>query len=216
MPFSQLLEWCCTPDSPHYQRAWNEFYRRYNLLMLKAITKRCAQLNVPRLKLQFDEVVHDIFGDVLTTLVQDNCRVLRDFRAKDNEGMFKCWLAIICNKRVWRFVNKHLPPRMVNTETEHQEFIFESPRFRQHLTEADQWELYEWVVACLRGRESAPGTERARQRGNLERDIHIYLLYVWGDFNQEMISSLPHLDIGHRVTDNVVNRMRERVRGCIE
>lgn len=61
----------------------------------------------------------------------------------------------------------------------------------------DRWELYETIVSTL------------RQASQKERDINILLTYTWADYNQEMISTLPCFqNMGHRVVDNVVNRLR--------
>ncbi|MCB0306534.1 MAG: hypothetical protein KDI38_22420, partial [Calditrichaeota bacterium] len=67
-------------------------------------------------------------------------------------------------------------------------------------------ELYEHIVEVVR-------REKGGRRGNAERDLHIFLLYTLADFDQEMITALPVFcgegrEIGHRVVDNVVNRIR--------
>ena len=52
---------------------------------------------------------------------------------------------------------------------------------------------------------------------NIERDINIFHLYTWADFSEEMILFNPCFqDIGHRVVDNVVNRMRSQLKNCAD
>ncbi|RMD93518.1 MAG: hypothetical protein D6813_04010 [Calditrichaeota bacterium] len=67
-------------------------------------------------------------------------------------------------------------------------------------------QLYEEFVGILRAYQKSV-------KPNLERDIHIFKLYTWADFSEKMITSLPCLNtIGHRVVDNVINRMRGYLR----
>lgn len=65
-----------------------------------------------------------------------------------------------------------------------------------------QWEMYDHTVRQLR---QSNGKKR-----NLERDINIFHLYTMADFSEDMILSIPCFkDMGHRVVDNVVNRIRK-------
>ncbi|MBN1406317.1 MAG: hypothetical protein JW956_00930 [Calditrichaceae bacterium] len=68
-----------------------------------------------------------------------------------------------------------------------------------------RWEIYDYTVIKLR--------ESNGKKRNLERDINIFQLYTWADFSESMISFIPcYKDMGHRVVDNVVNRIRARLK----
>ena len=65
-----------------------------------------------------------------------------------------------------------------------------------------RWELYETVVQYLRGLAGP-------RKRNLERDIHLFMLYNWADFSEDMIRVTPNFrSMGDRVLDNVINRLR--------
>ena len=69
----------------------------------------------------------------------------------------------------------------------------------------NRWEIYDNMVSRLR--------ESGSKKRNLERDINIFFIYVWADFSEDMILFNPCFsDIGHRVVDNVVNRMRKQLK----
>jgi len=118
------------------------------------------------------------------------------FKEKEAEEKFIAWLAVICNRAVSHYLKKQFISIINdNSADEYQQFI-------GSLQMDSRWELYDTVVWKIRDSKAKPGK-------NLERDINIFLLYLWGDFSIEMITSNPcYRDIGPRVIDNVVNRLR--------
>ncbi|MFQ5708742.1 MAG: hypothetical protein ACE5HO_14900 [bacterium] len=199
LAFRQLLEFCSNPDCPQWQFAWSEFIRRYKKYMYNVILNRCLMYKNGRMRRQLSEVVNDIFSNATAQLYKNNCRALQEFRARDNEKMFLAWLAIICNRKTSTHVNKFfIKPLFENDIDELHQCI-------QSIDPAMRWQLYDYYVSALR---KCKGSKRTT-----ERDINIFKLYVWADFSNEMILSIPCLSsIGGRVVDNVVNRMRKCLR----
>lgn len=197
--FLQFLDDCSNPGSTNYEQAWRQFIERYKLFIYNQAAKSCRKWNVPRLNTQYSETVNDIFSEVILVLCGNNCKALKDFRARDNEKMFLSWLAVICSRTTGRFIQRHFS--MVLSEAEIDSFI-------EYLIDLDfdtRWELYEAIVDLLRKNSSS-------KKRHLERDIHIFLLYTWADFSEPMIKLLPCLsDIGPRVVDVVVNRTRQQL-----
>ncbi len=182
---------------------------RYRDTMLNAIARKCYQWNSRGLDMQTGDVINDVLSTVLLNLCQNDCRVLRDFQNRDNEIKFKAWLAIICQRSAGRYLKNRLfrHDRIVMEEKEDQrsespgEFL---PGYQMSsVSQSTRWELYEETVARL---------SRGKRR-NLQRDIHLFLIYTWADFDLDMIDALPCLKgMGGRTVDNVVHRLRKILR----
>ena len=204
---AEILDACSDPASPHFEYAWREFLKRYKMLIYNNVIKRCKDWNVPRLRLQFNEVVDDVFGEVLIILCKNNYHALRSFKARDNERAFVYYLITTTHRAVGRYVQKHYLDSLVECEFE------DVSSFSEHIKYLNldtRWQLYETIVQQLRDAAK-------RSRANLERDIHIFHLYIFSDFDHHMITSLPCLKtIGHRVIDNVVNRVRSIIKENLE
>ncbi len=197
--FQQFLDDCSNPGSANYEQAWRQFIERYKLFIYNQAAKHCRKWNVPRLNTQYSETVNDIFSEVILTLCENGCRALKNFRARDNEKMFLSWLATICSRATGRFIQRHFS--MVLADAEIDNFI-------DYIIDLDfdtRWELFETIVEILRDTSSS-------KKRHLERDINIFLLYVWADFSAPMIKIHPCLqEIGPRVVDVVVNRFRQQL-----
>ncbi|MFZ5516559.1 MAG: hypothetical protein ACOY90_07955 [Candidatus Zhuqueibacterota bacterium] len=197
--FQQLIDDCSHPDSADYEHAWRQFIERYKLFIYNHVARSCRKWNVPRLNIQYSETVNDIFSEVIMVLCNNACKALKDFRARDNEKMFLSWLATICSRSTGRFIQSHFT--RVLSETEIDTFI-------EYLIDLDfdtRWELYEAIVARLR---SASGAKKR----NLERDVHVFLLYVWADFSAPMQKNHPCLkSMEPHAVDVVVNRIRQQL-----
>ncbi|HQV31442.1 MAG TPA: hypothetical protein PKV71_06180 [Calditrichia bacterium] len=200
MELKDLLQHLTTPQNRReYERAWGEFMERYGSFIERKVRQRVYTYRASRLPLQAGSVVDDAIMDVYTLLCQDNAQALANFRNPDNEFMFLSWLGIICRNATGRLLRKYFS----------REFLEETegvipPELQQSIdARAEFAEIYEEVVAQLR--VSRPKSS--------ERDIHIFLLYTFSEFDREHIEALPYLgDIGHRVVDNVVNRRRKILR----
>lgn len=200
MTLSELLDACGNPQSPHHRRGWQIFMNRYRKVIYYHVLERCKSWNVARLKMQFQETVDDIVGDVFRVLCEREFRALQSFRERDNEHRFQRYLITICQNAASHYIKKHLTryteldPREISQTVVNMEFD-------------TRCQLYEFVVQKLR-------VSRQKLPKNFERDINIYMLYVWGDFDKEMIAAQPcYRDrITPKVVDNVVHRMRNLLR----
>lgn len=200
LTFRQLLDYCSTPESPHWQRAWRDFFSRYKNYIYKVVTNRCQIYKIPQIKRQFSDVVNDIVEEAILQLCKNDCRALQEYKARDSEKAFLSWLATISVRTTNDYVQKHFVLPIIRQDLQ---------EFQNWISSVDsdvRWELYEDHVSKLR-------EFHKKQKRNLERDIHIFKLYVWADFSTPMLTSIPCFrQIGHRVVDNVVNRMRKYLR----
>lgn len=204
----KLLDQLTQPaNRQQYEKGWAEFLARYRSFMESVIFKRCRAWNTLRLPLQMDDVVSDILCEVLENLCKNDGQALKSFQNRDSEIKFRGYLAITCSRQAGRHLKgRYLSKAVVADEIEEITRRGEGSGWMGELSPDSRWEFYEFIVHQLR---SAAG----RSAGNLERDIHIFQLYTLGDFDQAMITALPCLEtIGHRVVDNVVNRIRNTLK----
>lgn len=195
LTLDQLLTYCSDLQSPCRECAWREFLRRYKLFMYKIIMRTCNEFNAPRLGRQYSETVNDIFGEIFVKLNTNECKPLRDFRARDNEKKFRGWLAIICQATTGKFIRKHFRNLLLESD------IDQVKHYLGGIRQNSLWILYEYFVTEMRAIAKT-------KRLNLERDIHIFMLFRWQQFTQPMIETHPCLKgIGDQVIDNVNSRM---------
>ena len=192
MQLAELIQHCTNQGSQQYQQAWHEFIARYKTAVYSAITKRCLSWNAPRLRRQLSDVVNDISAEVFVILYKS----LATFKETENERKFIIWLTTISNRAVSHYMQRYFLQTLSDFDiTEFQDLMggvnFDS-----------RWELYEFTVKKMRAQKSV-------KKKNLERDINIFLMYIWSDFSDKMVLTNPcYQQLGHRVIDNVVGRMR--------
>jgi hypothetical protein len=199
-PLRELLDLCSDTRPVLWEAGWSEFLRRYKRFIYQVVAKTCASWNAARLRKQLSETIDDIVSEVLILLCQNRGRVLKGFRAQDDERLFLAWLATVCRRKSSRHILRYFSSKMVDAEAG------DLPNVVSSLGVERRWELYEHLVRLWR-------SSAAKNKLFLERDIFIFQLYTWADFSTDMILRLPCLDrIGHRVVDNTVNRMRSGLR----
>jgi len=197
-PFSleKLLADCCENRSPAREAAWREFIIRYKTFIYQVVTRRCLSWQVSRLRRQLSDVVNDIVSDVFAILLNS----LDQYRAVGDENRFRCWLATVSNRAASRYLKQEFSSDMADPDLE------EFQNYIQGLAFDCRWELFEGVVERIRETDS-------NKKQHLERDINLFQFYIWADLSQAMIMAHPcYTGIGHRVIDNVVNRLRENLR----
>lgn len=164
------------------------------------MAQRCTSWGSLRIRRQFSDFVNEMVDAVFANLYKNDCRALRNFSARDNERMFYAWLATICDRTANRHIRAMIRDRLIEDEP---------AEIRDRLSGGDangRWELYEMVVAELREFAKRP-------TDHLERNIHLFQLCVWADFSEPMIQAHPFIrNLGPRIVDNVVSRMREFLR----
>ena len=190
---AQIITHCSDVRSSRREAAWRQFLKRYKVFIYQVVTRRCLTWRVSRLRRQLSDVVNDIVCEVFAIL----CNSLSDFREVSDEKKFKLWLATISNRAVSRYLRREFFEELAEPDLE------EFQNYIHNLEYDTRWELYENIVEKLASTASS-------KKKNLERDINIFLLYTWADLSQPMILAHPcYVDMGHRVIDNVVNRMRD-------
>ncbi len=192
----QLINDCIDKHSSGYEKAWRIFLGRYKMHIYRSIAGRCARWNVPRLKRQLTDVVNDIAGEVFIIIFNN----LENYRELENEKKFRIWLSTICNREASHYLQRRFVQSMSELDLQ------EMQNYLGGLYFDTRWELYELLVDRLR---AAAGIKKR----NTERDINIFHLYIWSDFSEEIIKKHPcYSDLGGRVVDNVINRLRNTLR----
>lgn len=210
MSFEELFAHLIDPSSPEHQSAWKEFMRRYEKVIKDTIAWRCYNWNSKALKKQISDVIDTVKLGVLHILCRDDFRALKNFRHKDNETRFKAYLRMIATHEASRHLIKYFPKIIIPEPGDESS---DDNRFLDTLRGIDdqsRWELYEHVVDHFYD-------QAKKKRGNLERDIHIFWLYVWAEFDHQMIINLPCLrGMEEHNVNVVVNRMKDVIRGKMD
>jgi len=207
MSFEELFAHLINPSSPRHQFAWREFMRRYEKILENTIAWRCYNWNSKALKKQISDVIDTVKSAVLLILCKDDFRVLKNFRHKDNERRFIAYLRMIATHDTGRHLKKNFPRELIPEEElsggENEDNLLDTLR---GMDEQARWEIYEHVVAHF-----YEGSKKSR--GNLDRDIQMFWLYLWAELDNQMIVSIPCLRgmDAHNV-DVVVSRMKKILR----
>ncbi|RMG61790.1 MAG: sigma-70 family RNA polymerase sigma factor [Calditrichaeota bacterium] len=199
---SDLIDALSQPSSAQWQKAWQEFLSRYHRFIYHCINQRCQRWQADRLGYQLNDIVEDIYGQVMVILCQDNARVIRNFAHKSDENRFLAWLAAVCNHAATRYLKQQFFQRALDSDPRSHTQVRAMMAEDNH----DEWLMFQWINHCLREKQKT-------RRNNFERDLFIFFLYTFADFSREQIASLPCLEgIGHRVVDVAVNRIRSVLR----
>ncbi|TVL99928.1 MAG: hypothetical protein CV087_16030 [Candidatus Brocadia sp. WS118] len=208
--FSALLECCTDQTSPYWEAGWDEFLNRYKEMIYKFVVNRCFNWKVERLGMQLNDVVNDIVSEVYIILLNK----LYTYRVEEGEQNFRYWLATVCNRASGSYMKRRSIAAFIAEEIEDVEKDLKktTERFQTYIRtfEIDtRFELYEHLVLILR--------TSGEQKRNVERDIHIFYLYVWADLPKQIIANGhpcfaddPNINEGN--IDNVIHRFRSFLR----
>ncbi len=199
LSLEELLEHCSDQTSGKREYAWRQLLSIYKQYMYKAISSRCLGFRLESVRRNMQTICDEVIDEVVYTLCRNDCKVLKSFRHRDKEKVFRTWLARVCNTCAWIHVQRnYITPIYYRPLDEIRPALLS-------INPDELSELYEEHVTVLRTcREHA---------GNIERDINIFKLYVWEDFTMDMLRTIPcYRDLGGRVVDDVVHRLRTCLR----
>ena len=103
----ELLDYCSDPQSPRYQRAWDEFYHRYNQYIHSTVRHRLFRSRYSQVS-PLSDIVDEIVMEVYGRLIKNDCSALKGFVFRDDERKFVAWLKIICSRGADTFLTKYL------------------------------------------------------------------------------------------------------------
>jgi hypothetical protein len=204
MNLSDLLDACSNPQSPLHKQGWQQFIERYLPHIERKIAVFCKRWHLARLDMQFSESVNDVRAKVFEILCQNEFKALRDFKYRHNEYRFLSYLSAICHNATSHYVKSYLN-RIATLEPE------EAHSFADELAADTRQELFEYIVQALID-------SRKKHPKNFERDLNLYLLYVWGDFSKDAIADMPIYRgiITPKMVDLAVHRLRSVLRNISE
>jgi hypothetical protein len=207
MTFEELFDHLINSSSSRHQSAWLEFMRRYEKILENTIAWRCYNWNSKALKKQISDVIDTVKSGVLLILCRNDFRALKNFRHKDNEKKFVSYLRMIATNDTGRYLKKNFPRGVITEEElsggENEDNLLDTLR---GMDDEARWEIYEHIVAHFY-------TDSKRTRGNLDRDIQMFWLYLWAELDNQMIVSIPCLrGMDPHNVDVVVSRMKNILR----
>lgn len=188
----QFLQACAGEEPHQLEQGWTAFFRQYKLYLYKVIHNTAARRSIHLSQ----DAVNEILFAVIAALCERGYRLLKQFRAVDNELSFRAFLATIAA----RTTERHLSESKTTSLDE----LAQEPEMADSSPQASI-QLFEQVVRFFR--DTASPKEK-----NIEFKILMFNVYVLGDFSAEMLSCHPLFkNMGARVLDNVINRMRAKL-----
>lgn len=200
-PFAlqKMLNGCCDPSSPGWERSWNDFIQRYKRFIYFRVNGFCRAWKSPHVQKQLSDIVNDVVEIVFEKLCVEEHKTLRSFAGGDNEQAFCSWLTTIC----YRTSNRYLRQKWFDVVRDDEAFATREDKFTESF-EASR-EIYETIVALLRRLPK-------RKTDLRERDINIFALYTFAGFSEPMLRASGCLEsVGPRVVDVVVHRLRKEL-----
>jgi DNA-directed RNA polymerase specialized sigma24 family protein len=198
LSLTQILDICSNPDDPQWQNAWIQLLKRYKNLIYFFINKSCNGWQISRLNFQKNEVINDIFSEVLYLLHYN----LDTFRNKESEKKFLSWLQIICNRSTSRYMQRILKDMLSEDNIE----MFSN--YRDLHSAEKSWELYENIVTMLR--------EQLKNNKQSERDIHIFMLSAWSGFTPKQVSEHPLFsELKLNTIEVTISRIRKKLKNIM-
>ncbi|MCH8956781.1 sigma-70 family RNA polymerase sigma factor [candidate division KSB1 bacterium] len=185
--FKDFLEVLVDRSHDSHQAAWKEFDRRYRSIILAKIHK------ITSLYADVEEVI----SRIMTKLVSNDFKLLRDFRTKDSEVAFRVWLSQIAITTALGYVtslkktiplNEELPIEDKNTEKQHENSYKKSSKLL---------------------RAASAGTKK--KKFNQQRDIFIYLLRREGRFGSKEVAQIPLAKTTSHNVDVIVDRVEDLI-----
>ena len=197
LPLEDLLELCADRTLPLFQAGWTELVHRYKNYIAAIVHKKYSTWSKNQNNVDLSDVINDIISNVFLVLFENNCSVLKQFKARTSEKAFCGYLATIANRLAIRGFRKFFMAGFIYSVVEIKE--------EEKNEDLTWWQLYDYIVSKLR--KSAGKNQKF-----IERDILIFNLYIQEDFSRDMVESTPLLKgIGHRVVDNAVTRCKEKL-----
>lgn len=200
LSLKELLKQCTDRSSPQWGKAWRQFIKRYTGYIYKVAYKRCLAWGIKRTGFPLSETVNEIVDYLLEELCRKDFYVLRNFKAYDNETVFKGYLATVTDRIAKRYLRKCIYEKMSLTMS--------LQLLDKELTQDTQWQLFDHLVSSLR-------KTAGKQARNVERNILIFTLLHFEDFTTKMLRHQPLFKgLGHRVVHNVINRSKAKLQNC--
>jgi DNA-directed RNA polymerase specialized sigma24 family protein len=147
-----------------------------------------------RLKLQFNDVVNDIYSDVIITIYKK----LESFRNTDSELKLMAWMQVICSRSATAYMNRKMKNLLYDDSFE------EITNLQLRESQNEQWELYEYFISKLRN--------ALKSKKSAEVYIHLFMLKIWNGLSNSQIAAHPCFN---SFSDNrinvIINRVREKI-----
>ncbi len=108
----KLLKQCLAQD----KKAWDAFVDQYSRLITHAIAQTLARYSFAH----SEQVIPDLFNSVFVSLIEDNCRKLRQF---DWKCKLSSWLHLIAVRVTIDYLRKQSPVPSLNGDAESEQVL---------------------------------------------------------------------------------------------
>lgn len=197
MSLEELLDTCENRTSPNFESAWTELIHRYKKYIAAIVNSEYKNWTKGRTNVDLSEITNDIISNVFLTLYNRDCEVLKRFKARNNEKVFRGYLATIAKWLSFRTLQKYIKNSIVFSDENNEATSEQDNTF--------SWQIFDHMVCIIRRNST-------KNQKFTERDILIFNLYMLEGFSPKMIETNPLFkDIGGRVVDNAVTRCKNKL-----
>lgn len=184
-----LFQACADRSDP---RAWQEFARRYGLLL-----ERTAYRIARRYIFPTRELLDDLVQECYLRLCADDCKALRVFRSTRPDSEFG-YLKVIASHAVLDHFRRKNGGIHISIEN--------APEPRTDAADIDRAVLLREVRECLK---------QVTAGSHGERDSAIFYLYYLQGITAKAISHLPTVDLSCEGVESLLGRLRRALRECL-
>ena len=197
LDLNELLCNCTDRHSANWQQSWNEFFVRYKNFIYQIALKRCRKWSVTRMQNQLSDEINDIVYLVIKTLIDNDFKVLKDYKTRDNNTLFLTYLATITDRITKRYLQQNFKSSVFQLD------LNVLPKYDSKTNIEDIWELYDEWVYYLR-------SVSKKTNAKSERNIHLYLMYTWNE-KSDIIKYHPfYKPIGADTLYALKNRIKDK------
>jgi len=203
----QLIKLCA--KDPENRSVWQEFYDRFNAQIFLWIYREGKTRGLDKISLQFEEEVRDLVGEFYLKLVQNKCKVLREFKCKNEFSVYLyfCTIAksIVINDLIRRKALKRVQvvysPYEINDELWVEKISKNSSR-PDATEDLNYQHLIEEINAAL---------DEILKGKNKARDMLIFQLNMYMGFIPEEIANYPGIGLSVKRVRNIITYLKQEL-----
>lgn len=191
---------------PHDNQAWCEFVRRFQPYLIAVIKRECLKLGYQKGLTKIDDILHDVY----LRLLKNECEAFRTFRGEQENAI----LAFLQTAAV-RVVLNHLRydkaqkrPRMTDAIAHKRAAdLFDLFPDKNSEDEANRIVIELAILQCLK--------RIGKRLRHPERDIRIFVLYLFYGMNAESIAELPEINLSSQSVFRIIADIKANLGNCL-
>lgn len=193
-------------NHPHDNGAWSEFIRRFRPYLIAVIKRECLRLGYHKGLTK----IEDLLQEVYLRLLKNEGEAFRTFRGQFENAivLFLTIVAVRVVRNHRRSENARKRPRITeNIAREHTGDLLDLFPDNNSEDEANRILMELAILQCLKC--------ISKKLSHPERDIRIFILYLFDGMSAESIAALPEIDLAVQSVFRVIADIKGRLGNCL-